>query len=69
MRSWMKSSPFVRKTAGWTCIVVGIFLAIPLVPGPGIPLILIGLGLLGKGGKYIEKLKAYFTRRSSRAAP
>lgn len=66
MRSWLKSSLFFRKTLGWTCIVVGSFLAIPFVPGPGIPLILIGLGLLGKGGKTIEKLKAYFVRRSSR---
>lgn len=69
MRSWLKSSPFFRKTIGWTCIVVGSFLAIPLVPGPGIPLILIGLGLLGKGGKIIEKMKSYLTRSSSRMMP
>ncbi len=58
----MKSSPFLRKVAGWTCVVVGAFLSIPLVPGPGIPLILIGLGLLGKREKYLEKLKAYAAR-------
>lgn len=66
MRPWLKSSPFFRKTVGWTCIVVGSFLAIPFVPGPGIPLILVGLGLLGKGGKYIEKLKSCLVRRSPR---
>ena len=65
MRSWLKSSPFFRKTLGWTCVVVGSFLAIPFIPGPGIPLILIGLGLLGKGGKTIEKLKSYLSRKSS----
>ena len=58
----MKSSPFFRKVAGWTCVVVGTFLAIPFVPGPGIPLILIGLGMLGKREKYVEKLKAYAAR-------
>jgi hypothetical protein len=65
MRSWLKSSPLLRKTLGWTCVVLGVVLAIPLVPGPGIPLILVGLGLLGKGGKTIEKLKSYLTRKSS----
>ena len=29
------------------CVLVGIILAIPGVPGPGTPLILIGLSLLG----------------------
>ena len=58
----MRKSPFFRKVAGWTCVVVGAFLAIPFVPGPGIPLILIGVGRLGKGGKYVEKLKAYAAR-------
>jgi hypothetical protein len=46
-----------------------VFLAIPFVPGPGIPLILIGLGLLGKGGKYIQKLKSYIARKSSHITP
>ena len=65
MRSWLKSSPFFRKALGWFCVVVGVFLALPLVPGPGIPLILVGLGLLGKGGKTIEKLKSYLPGKSS----
>lgn len=69
MRSWLKASPFFRKVLGWTCVVVGSFLALPLVPGPGIPLILLGLGLLGKGGKTIERLKSYLTRRSSQTMP
>jgi hypothetical protein len=62
MRSQLRTSPFFRKVAGWTCVVVGAFLAIPFVPGPGIPLILIGLGMLGKGGKTVDKLKAYVAR-------
>jgi hypothetical protein len=32
--------------AGGTVLVAGILLALPLVPGPGIPLMLVGLGIL-----------------------
>ena len=31
---------------GGAVVIGGIFLALPLVPGPGIPLILLGLGIL-----------------------
>ena len=36
----------LRMFAGLVILFVGIVLAIPLVPGPGIPLILVGLLLL-----------------------
>jgi hypothetical protein len=32
--------------AGGAVVLVGAILAMPLVPGPGIPLILLGLGIL-----------------------
>ncbi|MBI4903596.1 MAG: hypothetical protein HY820_08175 [Acidobacteria bacterium] len=36
----------VRIISGFTLIAVGLVLAIPLVPGPGFPLVLVGLALL-----------------------
>lgn len=41
---WRK---YVRVAAGFFCLLAGIILALPLVPGPGIPLIILGLVLLG----------------------
>lgn len=37
---------YLRIAAGFAILLVGIVLALPLVPGPGIPLILLGLLLL-----------------------
>ena len=37
---------YLRLFTGLVVLFVGIFLALPLVPGPGIPLIILGLVLL-----------------------
>lgn len=43
-------SEYLRKTAriigGFSLVVIGLILAIPFVPGPGIPLVLVGLAIL-----------------------
>ena len=36
----------VIAVIGGAVVIVGIVLALPLVPGPGIPLVLVGLGIL-----------------------
>jgi hypothetical protein len=68
MFSRLKSSPLFRSLVGWTCVGVGIILAIPFVPGPGIPLILLGLGILGKGGRLLARLKGRLERKGTRKA-
>jgi Putative transmembrane protein (PGPGW) len=44
-------SPSIRKhlrvCGGFLALFAGIIMAVPLVPGPGIPLIIVGLVLLG----------------------
>ena len=37
----------LRVCGGFLALFAGIILALPLVPGPGIPLIILGLVLLG----------------------
>jgi hypothetical protein len=39
-------SRHLRVCGGFLALALGIVLALPLVPGPGIPLILLGLALL-----------------------
>ena len=36
----------IIAVGGMLVVAVGVLLAMPLVPGPGIPLILVGLGIL-----------------------
>jgi Putative transmembrane protein (PGPGW) len=63
---------------GGTVLVAGIVLALPLVPGPGIPLILLGLGILSLEFKLARswmarikgwgvELKRHFEERRSRS--
>jgi hypothetical protein len=40
------SLKYIRLIAGFAALFVGAILALPLVPGPGIPLMLLGLMLL-----------------------
>lgn len=40
-----------RIVAGFAVLICGVILSLPLVPGPGIPLILVGLALLS--GHYV----------------
>jgi hypothetical protein len=42
--AWMRKH--VRICGGFLALAVGAVLALPLVPGPGIPLMLVGLVLL-----------------------
>lgn len=41
----------VRTIAGLALIALGLFLAIPGIPGPGVPVVLIGLAILDWPGK------------------
>ena len=49
-RAWSKGEPdswaIVRQVIGWRCVVVGLLLFI--LPGPGIPLLIIGVLLVGR---------------------
>ena len=46
----------LRIVVGGFCLLAGLIMAIPLVPGPGILFILIGLGLLAVDFVWAEKL-------------
>ena len=43
---WRFGRQIVIGVIGGVMVVAGIVLALPLIPGPGIPLILLGLGIL-----------------------
>jgi uncharacterized protein (TIGR02611 family) len=45
-RRWLVSCRHVKILSGFLILIAGIILALPLVPGPGIVLILLGLALL-----------------------
>ena len=46
----------VFGTVGVLVLLVGIFLSLPLVPGPGLPLIAIGLAMLALEFEWAERL-------------
>jgi hypothetical protein len=48
----------VRIAAGFALLIIGALLAFPGVPGPGIPLILLGLALLSRHFAWAEKAKS-----------
>ena len=55
---WLKQHPAVRwsllilkNVVGWACIVFGGLLSLPMIPGPGVMLILLGLSLVNLPGK------------------
>jgi uncharacterized protein (DUF58 family) len=45
----------LRLTAGWVLTVVGIILMVPLVPGPGILLLLPGVTLLSAESRWVRR--------------
>jgi uncharacterized membrane protein YczE len=51
----------LKNALGWVMLPLGIFMALPLVPGPGLVCILIGVSLLDFSGKrhLEERLLAY----------
>ena len=46
-----------RVVLGVALLLVGIVLALPLVPGPGIPLILVGLTVLSTEFEWAHRLR------------
>jgi uncharacterized protein (TIGR02611 family) len=53
--------------AGFALVAVGIVLSLPLVPGPGIPLIALGLAVLALEFDWAERLLDRVVRRVDRA--
>jgi hypothetical protein len=45
-----------RVISGFALILIGIVLALPLVPGPGIPLIILGLVILSDHFPWAKRL-------------
>jgi hypothetical protein len=57
---WLKQ---LRLCGGFLALAVGIVLSIPLVPGPGIPLILFGLLLLSDHFVWARKTLEWARRK------
>jgi Flp pilus assembly protein TadB len=63
---------YATLAAGWTLLVVGV--ALLVLPGPGVPLIIAGLAVLGREVEWARRLRtrieerfARFRRRGQRA--
>ncbi len=52
---------------GFSLLVVGLILAIPGVPGPGIPLIIFGLVILADHFEWARRLLDWVKRKAERA--
>jgi len=72
-RAWILSGrgPWatLRQVIGWGCVVIGLLLLI--LPGPGIPLLIIGLMLIGRRHPLIRRISVevkLFLRRWARQA-
>jgi hypothetical protein len=57
----------LRLFAGLVFLFVGVILALPLVPGPGIPLILLGLVLLSDHFVWAKRTLDWAKRKWDRA--
>ncbi|HQR29275.1 MAG TPA: PGPGW domain-containing protein [Anaeromyxobacteraceae bacterium] len=55
----------VRVAAGWALLVVGVLLLV--LPGPGIPLLVLGLALLSRDVPWARRLRERVVERLSRA--
>jgi len=55
--------------AGFPLLVIGLILAIPGVPGPGIPLILFGLVLLSARFAWAKRVLEWAKRKWSQVRP
>jgi hypothetical protein len=56
-------SKHLRIFLGFAALLVGIVLALPLVPGPGIPFILLGLVLLSSHFTWAKRLLDWAKRK------
>jgi len=59
----------LRVYAGFPLLVIGLILAIPGVPGPGIPLILFGLVLLSARFAWAKRVLEWAKRKWSQVRP
>ncbi len=53
----------LRLCAGLLALFAGLILALPLVPGPGIPLILLGLALLSDRFVWANRILSWAKRK------
>ena len=60
---------YLRVAIGFLALMVGLILAIPGVPGPGIPLILFGLVLLSARFAWARRTLDWGKRKWSRFRP
>jgi uncharacterized protein (TIGR02611 family) len=57
----------LRVVGGFTLLIAGLVLMV--LPGPGIPLVIAGLGLLSLEYTWARRLRAWVTARAERVAP
>ena len=55
-----------RIVGGTVCIIVGIILSLPLVPGPGVLFVVGGLGLLSHEFEWARRLRDWAQREFHR---
>ena len=59
----------VRIGTGFGLLLVGGILALPLVPGPGIPLMILGLVILGEHFPWAKRIVEWGKRKLEHAMP
>lgn len=60
--NYSSSRPRLRKTIGWSLVVVG-FVAVIMPVIPGVPLVFVGAQLLGLNFILTDKVKRGFSKR------
>ncbi|MCS6952147.1 MAG: PGPGW domain-containing protein [Bryobacterales bacterium] len=56
----------VRLSLGFTLLIVGFILSLPLVPGPGIALMILGLVVLSEHVPWARRLLVWAKRKAKR---
>jgi uncharacterized protein (TIGR02611 family) len=56
----------LRITGGAVLLIVGLILMFPGVPGPGFPLVLLGLGILAVDFVWAHRLKTHLKNRTDK---
>jgi len=53
----------LRILVGFTLLIAGIFLSLPGIPGPGIVVIVFGLGILSRDFHWAERIHTYLHQK------
>ena len=53
----------LRITTGFVLLIAGIILSVPLIPGPGLLLVVLALGVLSRDFHWAKRIRLYLQKK------